>query len=114
MHVMRDVLGHVEHAELRKVDQHFRRGFRAWHELEYDFHAVDDALLRAPVDRARRRDQCYGAECIPFAETGIDVAAWTRRQEYAKLILGAPTLRRSCQHEFGRQGFHETRGSQYL
>ena len=54
----------------------------------------------------------HSAEAV--SAPSVDVAARTRRQKHAKLILGAPTHGRASHHGLGRHGFHEAVGCQHL
>jgi hypothetical protein len=57
VHGVIGVFRHVEHPELRKVHQHFRRRLGARHEMEFDLDAVDAARLVSLGDHLVRRDQ---------------------------------------------------------
>ena len=114
VHVVRDVLGHIEHVKLRKIHQHFRGSLGAGHELKHDLHAIDEALVRGLVDGGGRRNQCHSSDRCLFAQTGIDVTPWARRQKSTELILRAPAHRGSRHHALAGHRSHKACGSQHL
>ena len=116
VHGVRHVLGHVEHAELREVHQHFRRRLGARHELEHDLDAVDGARVAwscrsSPVgairrDRAARQPSCPG-RCRP-GRAG-PAAATTPNWYCARRLIAVPAIM------FSRHGrFHEAGRREHL
>ena len=78
VHGVGGVFRHVQHPELRKVQQHLGRRLRARHQMEFDLDAVDPAGLVGCLIRS------FGgiSDSVPrrqrLAEPGIDLAALAR------------------------------------
>ena len=113
VHGVVHVLGHVEHAELREINQHLGRRLRARRHVEGDLDAVDGARLVA-LDRRGRRNQAERRAADRLAEAGVDMAARAGRQNDAELVLRAPTHGAAGQHDLARHGLGETRWRQHL
>ena len=107
MKVMRGVLRHVEHFQLRQIEMEFSGRFALRCHLKHEFETVDDPFVAGGHDQIGGRHQRNRSGGHRFAETAIDLSASAARNERPKLILRSPQHRIASDHVLGDGKFHE-------
>ncbi len=96
VHRVGRVFRHAQRLGVREVQVHFRWRFGAWRQLEFDPHAIDDALfhcLPLRADQVGGRDQRHRAQRGGLAQPGANLAVCTFRQQRAVHVKRTPAHR---------------------
>ena len=105
--IMRAVLGEVQKLVARQEEVHLRRRFAVRRHLEFEFDAVDDALVAGRHDQIGRPQQRDRARRHGLAEAAIDLPAHALGEEWPELVLRPAQHRRARNDVLGDGVLHE-------